>query len=323
VSRMQSFDDRPRSLSSFMPTQGPGQAAPFTEPLPQENGIAPYQGASGQTNLLVQPPSLSDPLTPLPASNATRVLTGTLVGSGEATVQRAPVIIRGNMKKPVAGPSLKPHPTRRRIVSLVGVVVLFVVISFSLLATTSLGHSIGPNSSPSNGNSPMEMVNNGGSGNTLNSVVAQATATAVYTYQQSDGYDPNSNGGMTVAAGNSPRAWPIGQCTYWANAYYHQLSGWWVNWSGNANQWADGASAAGWNVSTVPHVPSIIVLMGGVQGASYAYGHVAVVTSIINSNTVATSNMNWYENGGGFDIVSTVDFNYGPGYYGVYFVWHP
>ena len=130
-----------------------------------------------------------------------------------------------------------------------------------------------------------------------------------------------SNGNMTVASGNSPRQWPYGQCTYWANAYYHQLTGWWVNWSGNADQWTYGASAAGWNVSTQPHVPSIIVLMPGVQGASYAYGHVAVVTSIINSNTVSTSNMNWYANFGGLGIVSTVDFNYGPGY-GVYFVWH-
>ena len=322
MSRMQSFDDRSRSLSNPLSTQEPDQYAPFTEPLTQENGFASPQVASGQTNILVvQSPSLKDPLTPLPASNGTRVLTGTLAGPGETTVQRAPVIIRGNMKKPV-GTSQMPHPVRRRIVSMVGVVVLFLVISVSLLTTTPLGHSIGLSFAPSNGSDSMQMVSKGNGSNTLNSVVAQATATAVYTNQQSDGFDPNApNGGVTVGAGNSPRAWPYGQCTYWANLYYHTLTNWWVSWSGNADQWVTGAGDAGWHVSTQPHVPSIIVLMPGVQGASYAYGHVAVVTAIINSTTVSTSNMNWYAYGGGFGIVSTVDFNYGPGY-GVYFVWH-
>ncbi len=322
MSRMQSFDDRSRSLSNPLSTQEPDQYAPFTEPLTQENGFASPQIASGQTNILVvQSPSLMDPLTPLPASNGTRVLTGTLTGPGEATAQRAPVLIRGTMKKPV-GTSQMPHPVRRRIVSMVGVVVLFLILSFSLLTATPLGHSIGLSFAPPNGSNSMQMVSKGNGSNTINSVVAQATATAVYTNQQSDGYDPNApTGGVVVGTGNSPRAWPYGQCTYWANLYYHTLTNWWVNWSGNADQWVTGAGDAGWHVSTQPHVPSIIVLMPGVQGASYAYGHVAVVTAIINSTTVSTSNMNWWANGGGWGIVSTVDFNYGPGY-GVYFVWH-
>jgi surface antigen len=330
VSRMQSFDNRSRSMSNPLSAQEPGQYVPFTEPLTQENGFASSQNPSGQNNILgVQSPSfvptVADPFTPLPASNVTRTLTGTLVGSGEAAAQRPPVLIRGTMKKPV-GTSQMPHPGRRRIVSMVGVVVLFLVISVSLLTATPLGHSIGLGFTPSNGGNAMQMVSSRNGSNTLNSVVAQATATAVYTNQQSDGYDPSapssgSGVGVSVGSGNSPRAWPYGQCTYWANSYYHTLTGWWVDWAGNANQWTYGAGAAGWNVSTQPHVPSIMVLMGGVQGASWAYGHVAVVTAIINSNTVSTSNMNWYGNGG-FGIVSTVDFNYGPGYYGVYFVWH-
>jgi surface antigen len=210
---------------------------------------------------------------------------------------------------------------QRRIVSLVGVVVLFLILSFSLLTATPLGHNIGLNFNSSKSGNTMEMVSNRNGNSTLNSVVAQATATAVYTNQQNDGYDPYANGGMTVAAGNSSRPWPYGQCTYWANYYYHQLSGWYVQWSGNADEWVAGANAAGWNVSTQPHVPSIAVLMPGVQGASYAYGHVAVVTSIVDSTTVLTSNMNWWAYGGGWGIVSNVEFNYGPGY-GVYFVWH-
>jgi surface antigen len=324
---MQSFDNRSRSMSGFVPMQEVGQTAPFTEPLTQENGLAPYQNAPGQPNsLAVQSPSfvpaVTDALTPLPESNTiTRTQTGTLVGPGEASAQRTPVLIQGSMKRSIA-PMQKPHPRRRRIVSLLGVTILFLVISVSLLTATPLGHTIGFGSNSSNADN-MQVIGNHNGGNTLNSVVAQATATAIYTNQQSDGYDPyaTGNGGVTVASGNSPRAWPFGECTYWANAYYHQLTGWWVNWSGNADQWVAGAGAAGWNVSTSPHVPSVIVLMPGVQGASYAYGHVAVVTSIVDSTTVMTSNMNWYA-GGGFGIVSNYAFNYGPGYYGVYFVWH-
>ena len=322
--RMQSLNDRSRSLSSPLSMQEPDQVASLTKPLPQENGFVPSQHASDQTNMLsVQPPSFTpaviDPLTPLPAPNVTRVLTRTLAGPGEAPVQRAPVIIRGNIKRPV-GASHMPHPVRRRIVSLVGIVVLFLIISFSLLTATPLGHSIGLNFTPSKSGNTMEISNQNGN-NTLNSVVAQATATAVF-HKQTDGYDPSAKGGVTVSDSAGSLLWPYGQCTYWANYYYHQLSGYWVNWGGNAGQWAAGASAAGWNVSTTPHVPSIIVLAPYVQGAS-GYGHVAVVTSIIDSTTVLTSNMNWWAYGGGWGIVSNVDFNYGPGYYGVYFVWHP
>ncbi len=324
---MQSFDDRSRSMSSSVSTQEVSQAAPFAEPLTHENGFVPLQNVPGQTNLLaVQPasfaPAVTDPVTPLPEFNVPGVFTGALAGSSEGNAQRTPVLIQGSMKRPIA-PSQAPHPRRRKIVSLVGIVILFFIISGSLLMATPLGHTIGLsfNASPVG---DMQVIGNHSGNNTLNSVVAQATATAVYTNQQSDGYDPNANGngGVTVGSGNSPRDWPYGQCTYWANYEYHYLSGWWVNWAGNADEWVAGATAAGWNVSTAPHVPSIIVLMPGVQGASYAYGHVAVVTSIINSSTVMSSNMNWYAGGGGLGIVSNYEFNYGPGYYGVYFVWH-
>ncbi|MBA2392107.1 MAG: CHAP domain-containing protein [Ktedonobacteraceae bacterium] len=315
---MLSFDDRSRNSFSPISSQETGQATPFTEPLTQDNSPTPLQDAPVSTNILpAQPSYMPDPQTPLPPSNVTRLLTGTLDGSG--SVQRAPVIIRGNLKRQAANMQVA-HPRRRKVKSLIGIVVLFVIVSFSLLVSTPLGQTVGLSFNPSS--SKMQMaVNPGGSGNTLNSIVAQATATAVYNNQQADGYDPYASTGVSIGSGNSPRPWPYGQCTYWANLYYHQLTGWWVNWAGNADQWVGGAGAAGWNVSTVPHVPSIIVLMPGVQGASYAYGHVAVVTSVIDSSTVMTSNMNWWANGGGWGIVSSVPFNYGPGY-GVYFVWH-
>ena len=77
---------------------------------------------------------------------------------------------------------------------------------------------------------------------------------------------------------------------------------------------------AHWNVSTSPHIPSVIVLMPGVEGASSAYGHVAVAEKRLNSTTVESTTMNWYANGGGFNIESTWNFTTASG---VYFVWHP
>ena len=158
-----------------------------------------------------------------------------------------------------------------------------------------------------------------GQNNTSPSLVAQATATAIY-HRQTDGYDPYSNGGQVVGNGAGSLNWPLGQCTFWANLHYHALTGYWISWSGNADQWVAGARAGGWNVSTYPHVPSIIVLMPYVQGAG-GYGHVAVVESIVagaTPTTVHTSNMNWWGNGG-WDIVSNVNFTAGSG---VYFIWH-
>jgi len=90
-----------------------------------------------------------------------------------------------------------------------------------------------------------------------------------------------------------------------------------VDWIGNAYQWSYGASAAGWHVSATPHLYSIIILQGGVQGAG-GYGHVAVVEKINSDGSVYTSNMNWYANGG-WDYESWWTFHPGPG---VLFAWH-
>jgi surface antigen len=110
----------------------------------------------------------------------------------------------------------------------------------------------------------------------------------------------------------------FGQCTYWANLRYHAVTGYWVAWNGNADEWVAGAESAGWHVSTSPHRHAILVLMDDVEGAS-SYGHVAFVEKVISSTEVKTSNMNWYADGGGFDTESTFNFTTGSG---VYFVWH-
>jgi len=109
----------------------------------------------------------------------------------------------------------------------------------------------------------------------------------------------------------------FGQCTYWAAYRYHQLTGKWVAWLGNAADWAYNAPAYGWHVGYTPRVGSIIVLAPGVQGAG-GYGHVAIVESINADGSVYTSNYNWAQDGGGFAILSYHTFY--PGY-GVTFVW--
>ncbi len=151
-------------------------------------------------------------------------------------------------------------------------------------------------------------------------LIAQAAATATAIVRQ-DGFDQssNNNGGTLYAgSGVTPNRFSFGQCTYWADLRYQQLTGYWVDWIGNAYQWKYGAlSAPGWIVSSTPHVPSIIVLQPGVQGAGY-FGHVAVVERINPDGSVYTSNMNWYANGG-WDRVSDWTFTPGPG---VSFVWH-
>jgi surface antigen len=227
----------------------------------------------------------------------------------KTTASRPPVIIRGGQQG--KAPFIRPPQGRRHVIGIAALLLLLVVSLGTLFAVSPLSRDVKSalGVQPGGGASIIQNTRSG----TMD-LVAQATATAV-VHQQNDGLDPTSNGGGPVVVG-SPRSWPLGVCTYWANLRYHQLTGHWVTWTGNAYQWAEGARLAGWTVSTTPHVPSIIVLMPGVQGAS-GYGHVAVVESA-NGNSAYTSNMNWYANGGGWDVVSYYTFTAGPG---VYFIW--
>ncbi len=317
---MPSFDDRSHRLVSSLP--GADEPALSSGPLPGEEkvtGTLPSATIPLPGQQLFQTSGLVPVVTrQLPAQNdtgVTRILTATRVS--ENTSQRLPIVIKSDLKKRPAPAQLprRKHRLRRALVNVVGVLLLALVTVLTLLSVTPLGHDIGITFNPlQNGSNLLSNNQNP----TINSLVAQATATAIY-HRQTDGFDPNATGGQTVGNGSGSLNWPVGQCTYWANSRYHALKGYWVPWNGNADQWVAGARAAHWNVSQTPHVPSIIVLMPGVQGAS-SYGHVAVVESMVNSTTVHTSNMNWYANGGGWDKVSYVDFTTGSG---VYFVWHP
>jgi surface antigen len=248
------------------------------------------------------------------------------------TTLRQPVIIRGTGRKST---SLRPPVSRRRPVMHVFVtVVLALVVLSALFAVIPVGRNgqssllkslIGANTN--------QMNITGVKGDNAPLIIPQAaTATAVTT----DGFDAGSQvyAGVPTAppstsggTGNTGGAVGVGttgfdrffygQCTYYANMRYYQLTGYQVAWLGDAYQWEAGAASAGWVVSATPHVPSIIVLQPGVQLAG-GYGHVAVVESIPSPGTVHTSNWNWAGNWG---YTTYVDFTYPMS--GVSFVWHP
>lgn len=316
---MPSFDDRSRS--SFAPMPGLNQFVPSTEPLPPGNNLASsppalpddaaYAGRSSTALVPMSPSQWSPVLSDDTADSVgvTRVLSGTLIGDRRTTSMRTPVVIRATSKRNVSAPiSHATHTKRRLFVSIIGMCLLLFITTSTLLFATPLGHDMGLNIVPFTANLF------GNPNNASYNLTAQATATAVF-HKNTDGYVPPSAG---VVQSNGSLSWPVGQCTYWANMRYHQLTNFWVSWLGNADQWVAGARAAGWGVSQSPHVPSIIVLMPGVQNAS-SFGHVAVVEKINSDGSVYTSNMNWFDNGGGWDKESFVTFKPGNG---VYFVYH-
>lgn len=223
---------------------------------------------------------------------------------------RQALVIRGDSQKNKV--LARPPQGRRHVIGIAAMLVLLFIVGGSMLAVSPLDHDRGFNFNPLTWGS--NLFNN--PNNTSYNLQVQATATAVY-HQRVDGFDPGTSQGSGPVVTGSPHPWPVGVCTYWANARYHTLTGNWVTWTGNAYQWAQGARLAGWNVSSQPHVPSIIVLQAGVQGAS-GFGHVAVVESINADGSAHTSNMNFYANGGGFDRVSYYDFRPGSG---VSFIW--
>jgi surface antigen len=222
--------------------------------------------------------------------------------------QRKPVIIRGNGTKRL--PTARPTTRRRLLVQLAAASLLTLVLLTTALAVTPINSegqtalSIIP---------PLLNFKNVNSPNTIPLAQQQATATAILSKQ---GYDPSgSSGGPSVPTSGTGNRFYYGQCTFWAAERYHQLTGIWVPWLGNAYQWAAGARASGWTVSSVPKKGSILVLQPGVQGASYGYGHVAVVESINADGSVYVSQWNW---GGAYATTTYWTFQTGAG---VSFVW--
>lgn len=214
---------------------------------------------------------------------------------------REPVVIRGAGKR--TG-TIRP-PRGRRMVIHVGVTALLVFIVLGTLIT------VVPVGSQAQGIfnviKPLNQMFKTQSSPALSIAMQAATATAV----TQDGYDPgnyqNIYAGVPTPPANASSGgsnhFYYGQCTWWAADRYHALTGEWVPWFGDAYEWYYGALNSGWTVSATPTVPSIMVLMPGVQGASYSYGHVAVVEQVLGGGNVMTSNFNWGYNDWGVETM--------------------
>lgn len=293
------------------PTYAPSQTPGFTRPLTEVSPVS----TPGTTTGLID-------YTPFPP-NTTRQLTetlqaGTYAKSTNTTALRQPVVIRATGKK--SSGTIRPPKGGRRIGVHIAVTMLLVCIVFgTLLAVVPAG------SNEKGGFNPFRSISDFVSNKSnATGLIAQQAATATAVTQ--DGYDPGGNhtyaglptappGFGGLASGNLSR-FAYGQCTYWANMRYHQLTGYWVDWLGNAYQWRYGAAAAGWLVSAKPVLHSIIVLPPYAEGAS-GFGHVAIVEQINSDGSVVTSNYNW---GGNWNRMTYVTFYPAAG---VVFVWHP
>lgn len=301
----------------FFESESPTGTGPIT-PFGQSSG--PLTNPELQQSLII-PPAVTQQLA---QTGALKPLDGQQPEKKAAT--RQPMVIRGTgaQKTSALPPVLKR--SRLRTHATVAAFLLFVVIGSLLIAAQMSDAQMGAGIFSSKGNSVSSTDKN-------NSLLAQqaATATAVMTDGRDVGQNtnqpgssnynpylpaPSSGGPATDGDASSLNRFYYGQCTYWANYRYNQLTGHYVPWLGNANEWVAGAEQYGWNVSSQPSVPSIIQLDAGVQGAG-AYGHVAVVESINGDGSVTVSTWNWYPNSGA--VTSYVTFTPGPGVYFITF----
>ena len=319
---MSSFDERDSSVTNGLQLPGlvtqlsPTEQVPFPQdtPLPgRKTRLLDYTSDPGVTGPLADPGTSPGVTRGLPDLHTGAL--PPLSGRSSTTSLRQPVVIRPTHKN--RSRTIRPPLGRKWVISISAISLLFVITIGTAFAVSPLGSEHG------SALGPLQFVANlvHNNGNNPSLVAQMATATAI---TRTDGYDPTGSSTSSGSAlppqtgGGGLNRFAFGQCTYWANMRYHQLTGLWVPWLGNAYQWSYGAAASGWVVSSMPKVPSIIVLQPGVQGAG-GYGHVAVVERINSDGSVYTSNMNWYSNGG-WDIVSYVTFTRGPG---VSFVSHP
>jgi len=276
---------------------------PLSEPVTPPDVSLPTTGSTTS----VRSPGITRGLPEYTSPSATHPLdlqTAVLpyLKNNTTTSLRQPVVIRGTGKKSAG---LKRPPQGRRWVVQLAVTTLILLITITTLLTVVPINNEGDHLfNPIQSISYLVQVT-GGNPN----LIAQQAATATAVTRQ-DGYDPGSTGNP------NGDGFPYGQCTYWADYRYHQVTGFYVPWSGDAYTWASGARQFGWNVSSKPHLHAILVLQPGVQGAGWL-GHVAFVEKVNSDGSVNASNMNWYANGG-WGHVSYWTFSPGSG---VSFVW--
>ncbi|HTI13479.1 MAG TPA: CHAP domain-containing protein [Dictyobacter sp.] len=312
------------------------QSVAANEAQPENSAFPPAQNVDSNSNL---PSSIAVEEQPTNVSLVAAVAEPAPVGPIPST-PRDPIIVPRTGK--ISSGTMRPPQGRRLIIHAGATIMLLVIVIGTLVAVVPTGNSQAQVGLLGIFHPQMAEKVSSRQNNVLISAQA-ATATAV----MHDGYEYNGAGGSyswagvnkdyslgdgestlditnvgTTTTGQVSDAdfvnpFTPGQCTYWADYRYHQLTGYEVTWSGNADEWAAGAAAAGWYVSSVPHVPSIMVLQPGVQGAAYGTGHVGVVESYdAAAGTVYTSNWNIVAPG----VLTYKTYYLGSG---VQFVWHP
>lgn len=98
---------------------------------------------------------------------------------------------------------------------------------------------------------------------------------------------PGQTINLSLPVAHEPNTYPLGQCTWGAK----MLAPWVPNWLGNAKDWYAKAAQMGFSVGQEPRVGAVVVWAGG-EGD--AYGHVAVVTEVVDEDEleVMESNVN-------------------------------
>ncbi|PLS30642.1 amidase [Bifidobacterium margollesii] len=119
------------------------------------------------------------------------------------------------------------------------------------------------------------------------------------------GFNPNH------ATGDTGNAYAFSQCTWWAYTRRQQLGLPVGSYFGNGADWANSAKELGYWVDNTPRVGDIMVFQRGQEGASSAYGHVAIVEAI-KDGKVITSECGATYNGKSFTrtFSNVSDFQY-------------
>ena len=291
----------PTLLGAPMGVQMPTSSSSFGAMSPLVNGTL----SPNVTGQLAEPQMGNLPIVTVAAPVTSRNITASL---------RQPMVIRGSRKtRQMQSPRYLSK--NGRLVLTVSAVCLCMLLTVTALAAVAPVDNQGHTQGLAKLLQPLMNVVTSSGNNGSSITIQEAEATAATT----DGYDPaNFYVGPVSASGSTLNRFFYGQCTYWANYRYHQLTGVWIPWLGNAYEWYQQAIDYGWHTSSYPNPngPSIIVLGPYVQGTS-SYGHVGVVERVNGDGTVTTSNMHWPYVG----VVSYVNFSYPVS--GEHFIWAP
>lgn len=311
----QGFNASYNFANPSVPNNAPFSVIDFNASNPRVTDALP-EGGFG-----LAPGAVANSTQLLPFNNSPHVtihLPETLTGTFDEA-QRKQVVIPGK-RRSGAKDTARPPQGRRWVVNAAFACLVIVIVVSALMTVLPMDTVRVLGFNPISGMQMVKSSNNSGA----ISLQQAATATAVTV----DGYDPGT--GQTYAGLPTPTSYgstigstlglfSYGQCTYWADLRYHQLSGYWVPNFGNAANWYYGAlNAPGWRVSSIPRVGAIMVLQPYTESAT-GYGHVAIVESILSPTSFNTSNYNWFTNGGGWNTYSEQVFYTGPG---VSFIWH-